>query len=183
LKGSLVAFGVVTLALAAALATPAARVSAASATVASTAQQKQARVVALRKFQRSQRAARTKFFERHQSPAERARFVRRQQEKLCALRAAAACTVVLPPPEGTPCAPELEANNTPSELEQLTGFVPLHEGTLTPGLTLPSQGMLRVLVLPVDFVDAPAHESAPVVGASVTSDLRWFADVSAVAFR
>ena len=180
MKGSLVAFGVVTLALAAALATPAARdVSATSPTVACTAQQKKARVVALRKFQRSQRAARTKFFEGHKSPAERARFVRRQQQKLRALRAAAACTVVLPPPEGAPCAPELEGINTPLELEQLTGFFPLHEGTLTPGLTLPSQGMLRVLVLPVDFVDAPAHESAPVVGAAVTSDLRWFADVSA----
>jgi hypothetical protein len=52
LKGSLVALGVVTLALAAALATPVARdVLAASPTVAGTAQQKQARAAALRKFQ------------------------------------------------------------------------------------------------------------------------------------
>lgn len=83
-----------------------------AASVAScTFEQKQARVNALADYQKGMRAARAAYFRKTKHPKKRAAFVRKQQQRLRALRAAAPCAVPpLPPSSSESCGFELVPN-------------------------------------------------------------------------
>jgi hypothetical protein len=99
------------LAAAAAVLRPAGAHPAANCTTA----EKTQREAALAAYLRQARTQRAAYFKTHRSAAQRAAFVKRQQQTLKALRAAAACTVptmTIPPPSaGPPCAPSLASSS------------------------------------------------------------------------
>jgi hypothetical protein len=73
-----------------------------SAGATCTASEKQRRLRALARFERTLAPARRAYFRAHRGAKERKAYVKRQQAKLRALRRAAACTVASPPPPPPP---------------------------------------------------------------------------------
>ncbi len=153
-----------------------------AASVAScTFEQKQARVNALADYQKGMRAARAAYFRKTKHhPKKRAAFVRKQQQKLRALRAAAACTVpALPPSSSESCdfelAPSAEAlRNRPSASYPWRGF-----GPLDPESAIPTRGRVEAVMVFVDFPNAPANVDAAARASVYTRDLLpWLQEAS-----
>lgn len=152
-----------------------------AASVAScTFEQKQARVNALADYQKGMRAARAAYFRKTKHPKKRAAFVRKQQQKLRALRAAAACTVPpLPPSSSESCdfelAPSAEGlRNRPFLSYPWRGY-----GPVDPESAIPTRGRVEAVMVFVDFPNAPANvEAAARASAYTRVLLPWLQEAS-----
>ena len=121
--------------------------------------------MALNAYLKRMGADRRAYFKIHRRPRDRAAFLKRQQKKLAALRQAAACTVPSPapvPPPAFPGAPFSPSLSKPSFADDRSSVRQPWVGEWGPKSDpyfLPGTGRLRGLIVPVDFVDAPATRS------------------------
>jgi M6 family metalloprotease-like protein len=145
-----------------------------------TAAQKAQRQAALSAYLRRMSAERRAYFKAHRGSKQRKAFVRRQQARLKALRAAAACSVPAPPvlSEGAPCAAQLAQNEQAASFERGVGYPFLNEGPTTRDGSLSAQTPVQALVIPVDFSDRPASADPRSLGNAATSQLGFFDDAS-----
>lgn len=132
---------------------------------------------ALAKYRNGLRRQRAAYFAQHKSPAARAAFVKRQNARLKALRAAAACqvpdpggaggTVVVPPSSAGPsCSPSLPSGASSS---------PYNEGTDTDPRFPRSTGTAHAVLLFVDSSDQPYSTDPTSVAGAISSDLSsWY---------
>ena len=144
---------------------------------ACTAEQKQARSAALAQYQRQLTPVRAAYFRKHKSRKARAAFVKAQQKKLRALRAAAACSVPpLPPSSSASCsfmlAPHPEVGRGP------LGYPVLNEGPIDRRVFMPSIGHVEGVLIFVDFPDSPGDADPAGLVGQHTADTRWFEEVS-----
>ena len=140
--------------------------------VVCTFEQQQARRTALSAYLRTASRARAAYFRAHKNRRARAGFVKKQQAKLRALRAAAACSVPpLPPSSGHSCAPALAP--FPG------GVGNLSEAPIAPGTRQPASGRIDSVALFFDFPDAPGGAATPATVAPILDpEPAWFREVS-----
>jgi M6 family metalloprotease-like protein len=146
-----------------------------------TAAQKAQRQAALAAYLKRMSAERRAYFKAHRGAKQRKAFVRRQQAKLKALRAGAACSVPAPPPvlsEGAPCAPQLAQNGQAASFERGAGYPFLNEGPTTADGSMSSHAPVQAVVIPVDFSDRPASADPSSLGRAATSQLSFFDEAS-----
>ena len=135
-----------------------------------TYEQKQVRIAAVADFKSKMIATRRAYFRTHKSKAQRATFVRMQQQRLRRLQATAACSVpALPPSSSASCSPRL----TPK-----AGGV-LSEGAIDQALRQPATGRIESVGLFLDYPDAQGALTAPATLArSYTPEAAWWQEVS-----
>jgi M6 family metalloprotease-like protein len=143
-----------------------------------TYEQKQARTQSLKRASAALAAARAAYFRRHKSASQRAAYVKGQQKKLKALRAAAACSVPpLPPASDASCNFMLAPNAASANREAREGISELNEGPINPAGWLRSRGSVKGVVLMVDFSDAESVGSAS-SAETYAPDVKYFDEVS-----
>jgi M6 family metalloprotease-like protein len=121
--------------------------------------------------------ARAAYFRTHRSAKARAAFVKAQQQKLRALRAAAACTVPpLPPSSSASCSFMLAPH--PLFGRGPIGYPVLNEGPLDRTTFLPPLGHVEGILIFADFPDAPGDTDPAGLIPQHTGDARWFAEAS-----
>lgn len=146
---------------------------------ACTAAEKESRSAIAAAYRKQMSAERKAYFAKVKDPKKRAAFVKRQQAKLKALQAAAACTVpALPPSSSGTCSFMLAGNAEATRLERSSGFPFLSEGPITADGSLPPRGQVDAAMIFVDFADAPAAESIGAIAPLYTAYLDWFREVS-----
>ena len=153
-----------------------------AASVAScTFEQKQGRVNALADYQNGMRAARAAYFRKTKDPKKRAAFVRKQQQKLRALRAAAACTMPpLPPSSSESCDFELAPSAEGRRNRPFNFFWPWRDyGPVDPESAIPTRGRVEAVMVFVDFPNAPTNVDAAAGASTYTRDLLpWLQEAS-----
>jgi M6 family metalloprotease-like protein len=137
---------------------------------------------ALAAYSHSIPAARRAYFKKHTQHRQRAAFVRRQVQKLAALKRAVAiaCTPVpvttitsppatttVAPPSGAPCSPNLTQGGFQSE-----------GGTVDPFFHPAAQGDLKAVMLFVDFPDAGTTETTQSLYDLLAPSSQWYSDAS-----
>lgn len=149
-----------------------------------TAEVKEQRAATADAFAKQMAAKRTAYFKTHKSPALRRAFIAKQKHRLAVLRAAAACTVPPPPPPGPVSVPTV---NSPCMLapnaysvanESNWGFPLFHEGPVNTAGALPTGGLVRAVVIAVDFSDAPATQDAAQLSNTTVAGLGRFEEYS-----
>jgi M6 family metalloprotease-like protein len=178
LRGLLVVLGLtVTLAGAgfAVLAAPARSAPEATCTAA----EKAARTSAATAYRKRIAAERRAYFRKVADAKRRAAFVKRQRAKLGRLSAAAGCMVLtLPRSSGASCDFMLAQNAEAARLERELGGPFVNVGPITKDTVLPATGQADIVLLFVDFPNAPASEDANAIGTTYTAYTNWFAEAS-----
>lgn len=121
------------------------------------------------------------YFARVKTVRSRAAFVRKQKAKLRGLQLAAACTVVtpLPPSSSASCDFELAPNAEAIYSRPFAGYPLSNLGPLDRESAIPARGRVEVVMVFVDFPNAPATGDPSARASRYTSDLLpWLQEAS-----